>query len=156
MWEHRRLAVVHVLIMVVAVHPLYKLLSWSTKHAVCHLNKNITFIKNSILEKSSFISPVWKQNEYYYDPETESLRVMGLVKNMQIWLHGISSHPGRKSKNKTILLTFMKLNHLFLGEKNLIAQNISFPKTVFLSFKSSHILQTLVSVNTYPLSILFV
>lgn len=156
MWEHRRLAVVHVLIMVVAVHPLYKLLSWSTKHAVCHLNKNITFIKNSILEKSSFISPVWKQNEYYYDPETESLRVMGLVRKMQIWLHGISSHPGPKSKKKTILLTFMKLNRLFLGKKKPHSSKYKFSKNSFLSFKSSHILQTLVSVKTYSLSILFV
>lgn len=43
MWEHRWLAVVHVLIMVVTINPLYKLLPWSTKHAVCHLNKKKTY-----------------------------------------------------------------------------------------------------------------
>lgn len=72
MWEHRRLAVVHVLIMVVAVHPLYKLLSWSTKHAVCHLDKNITFIKSSILE-------VWL---YFTPTETKWVRTATILKQI--------------------------------------------------------------------------
>lgn len=64
MREHWRLAVIQTFIMVIALHALYKLLSCSTKHAVCHL-----FQKAQKYWFPIFVIMLWfdtKEQEKYY------------------------------------------------------------------------------------------